>query len=489
MVMDGQNHWGVSSSFQSVNWTADTYYTFTEDNIVGGSLRYYGNAYKGAPLWIGSVEGLRTVHLYLAQQAAGPCVAMFDNNATFTLHNVSETLEIECETSSANYDVQLTGSNATPDISGLTLIDPLSTVNTAVFGTDVGITAVTAHNTNVSIGHTTSNIPLFGIGTASLWRIDGFASMPTPAQYNAPSTLLMTGASGGAPSTGSGPLDFLTNYSGFSGAYSCARRLFSTYGGPLCNIRRAIDGAQIDFYPNAAGVIDRTSMTLFCASTTCYIAIEYDQSGGNNNAANGTASTQPQVVFDTAVNYSICGLWGSASNISLTVTANSSINNLFLTGGFLSFVGDRTAAITNAARYVSKVASSSGWELSGAYSAGFGYPQFTVDASAANGAWISSTLAPSLGGHIFDVNYSYSSLSNLPTLGLDGGAQSFQSSIQPSGSIADSHNLIIGNSVAGGSGYPGTICEVVLARQSLSVTQIEAIRRNQALFYRISGVL
>ena len=38
MVLDGQNHWGVSSSFQTVTWPADTYYTFTENNIIGGSL-------------------------------------------------------------------------------------------------------------------------------------------------------------------------------------------------------------------------------------------------------------------------------------------------------------------------------------------------------------------------------------------------------------------------------------------------------------------
>ena len=30
MVMDGQNHWGVASPFQTVSWPADTYYTFTE---------------------------------------------------------------------------------------------------------------------------------------------------------------------------------------------------------------------------------------------------------------------------------------------------------------------------------------------------------------------------------------------------------------------------------------------------------------------------
>ena len=60
------------------------------------------------------------LHLYIAQLAAGPCVSLFDNNASFSLHNIGETLEIECESAAATYDVQLTGSNPTPNVSGLT---------------------------------------------------------------------------------------------------------------------------------------------------------------------------------------------------------------------------------------------------------------------------------------------------------------------------------------------------------------------------------
>jgi hypothetical protein len=48
---------------------------------------------------------------------------------------------------------------------------------------------------------------------------------------------------------------------------------------------------------------------------------------------------------------------------------------------------------------------------------------------------------------------------------------------------------VIGNNAAGGSGWFGDICEVVLARQSLSAVQLDAIRRNQASFYGVAGVL
>lgn len=489
MVLDGQNHWGVSSSFQSVNWPSDTYYTFTENNIIGGSLRYYGASYRGAPLWMASVEGLRTTHLYIAQSASGPCVSLFDNNATFTLHNISETLEIECESSAATYDVQLTGPNSNPNVNGLTVIDQLSTVNTAILGVDSGIASVTAHGSNVMLGHSSTNVPLFGIGSAGLWDFDGAVNLPYAWEYNAPSSSLVSGVSGGVPMNGAGPIDFISLTSGLAGAYSCARRLAFSYNGPLCNVRRANDSASIDFYPSSAGVIDKSAISTFCANTSCYIVTEYDQSGNGNPARNPTPATQPTLVTEgSALNYAVCGTWGNGGNASLAVNANSAVNNLFATGGFASVVSNKSAAITNSMRLLSRLSGSLGWEISGAYTAGNSFPQFTIDASGGNGVWVSSSAMPPTGAQIYDVSYSYGSQSNIPTLGVNGAATSYQSATQPSGSIGDSNNLIIGNNALGGYGWPGDICEVVLARQPLSATQIEAVRRNQAVFYGLSGV-
>jgi hypothetical protein len=490
MVMDGQNHWGVSSAFQTVSWPADTYYTFTENNIFGGSLRYYGSSYKGAPLWIGSVEGLRTLHLYVAQLAVNPCVSMFDNNANGTLHNISETLDIECEAFSANYDVQLTGSNPNPNVSGLTVFDPLSTVSTAILGVDSGISGVVAHSSNITVGHTTGNPPLFALGSAQLWTLDGVVNLPFAWEYNAPASTVVSGVSGGAPMNSVGPLDFLNPATNVAGAYSCARRLSFAYKGPLCNIRRASDSASADFYADATGAMDRSTVGTFCANTSCFITIEYDQSGNSNHARNATNATQPALTIEgSGLNYATCGVWGNGSNFSLTVTQNTSLNNLFLAGGFASVVQNKTATITNANRLLSKASGSAGWELSGAFALGYGYPQFINYASTTNGVWISSTFMPSAGGHIFDVTYNDASLSNVPTFGIDGGALSYQSATQPAGTISDNNNLTIGNTAAGGLGWPGDICEVVLARQSLSAVQIDAIRRNQAVFYGLGGVL
>jgi hypothetical protein len=490
MVMDGQNHWGVSSSFQSVTWPADTYYTFTENNIIGGSLRYYGSTYKGTPLWIASVEGLRTIHLYIAQLATGPCVSLFDNNATNSSHNIGETLEIECESSAATYDVQVTGPNPTPNVSGLTVFDELNTTNTGILGVDSGITSVTAHSANIAVAHAAFNVPLFGIGSAAQWNLDGAVNLQYPWEYNAPGSALVSGLAGGVPMNGGAPIDFLSSTAGVSGAYSCARRLSFAYNGPLCNIRRSSDSTAVDFYPNPAGVIDKSALTTFCANTSCFIATEYDQTGNGNSAHNSNASTQPALAIEgSGLNYAVCGTWGNGGSASLTINSNTSINGVFASGGFVSAVTNRTATITNAMRLVSKLSGGAGWEISGAYTLGFGYPQFTLDATGVNGAWVSSTPMPSSGGQIIDVALSYASLSNVPALGVNGASAVYQSATQPSGTISDLNNLVIGNNAAGGFGWPGDICEVVIARQTLSPAQIDAIRRNQAVFYGISGVL
>jgi hypothetical protein len=490
MVLDGQNHWGLSSPFQSITWPADTYYTFTENNIIGGSLRYYGSGAQGAPLWVASLPGLRLVHIYAAQGAQGPCVYLFDNNATYSVHNINEVLEVQCESGNATYDVQLTGSNPNPVVDGLEIIDPQTTVNTAVLGVDPGIASVTAHNSVAKIGYSTSSVPLFAIGAASLWNFDGEVRMPATFEYNAPGGSRVQGGAQGVSWSAEGPLDVLNSYNGVAAAYSCARKLTYTYAGPLCNIRRASDSVAIDFYPNPAGVIEKSALSAFCAGTSCFIALEYDQSGNGQPARNVTASTQPAVVIEGAgLNYAVCGVWGNASNVSLTVNASTTINNLFGVGGFVSVVTNNTATPTSADRLLSRVSGSTGWEISGAITAGFRFPQFTLDASVTNGAWVSATPFPSSGGLIFDIVFNYSIPSSSPAFAINGLTSANQSSVSPVGAISDTNNVVIGNSAAGGLGWAGDICEVVVARQSLSAVQLEAIRRNQAVFYGLAGVL
>ena len=500
-VMDGQNHWGLSSSFVTVVWPADTYYTFTEDNVFSGSFRYYGTG-NGAPLWMGSVVGANFVHVYgRVSLAPGPCTYLFDNAATNSVGNRDNKLGIQCETAGNNvlgYDVELTGSNPTPNISGIQLTDEQSTAFTAFLALDAGITSVTAHNAKIDLGRSTNNqstnnqIPLFQIGTAQLWNMDGEATLSAIAQFNAPNGSGIAGTAQGVQLSNDGPLDILSpaaNPIGVAGAYSCARRLSQYYGGPLCNIRRGSDGTAIDFYPNAAGVFDRTALNVFCANTSCSITTEYDQTGNGHDAVNSNTSTQPKVVLETGMNGAVCGSWGSVSGTYLSVAQNSAINDLFYSGGsggFASSVTNVTNVPSGINRIFSKTATY-GWILDGGGTS-FNQPRLQIFASGTSGNYraISSY---GLGPHVFDASINALAPSPIAIIGLDGVNLSLGVQTAPSGALDDTTaSLFLGNGNAGTQTWVGDICEGILYRQLPNALQIEAVRRNQAVFYGLSGV-
>jgi non-reducing end alpha-L-arabinofuranosidase len=66
-------------------------------------------------------------------------------------------------------------------------------------------------------------------------------------------------------------------------AHSTTRALYSSYNGPLYQVRRASDNATRDIgLLSAGGVANAATQDSFCAGTSCVITIIYDQSGRNN---------------------------------------------------------------------------------------------------------------------------------------------------------------------------------------------------------------
>jgi len=86
----------------------------------------------------------------------------------------------------------------------------------------------------------------------------------------------------------------LNDYSGASAAYSL-RLLDNTYSGNAVRVRRASDNTEQDI-GFANNQLDTTSLETFCSGTDGFVAIWYDQSGNAANAAQATASKQPQIV-------------------------------------------------------------------------------------------------------------------------------------------------------------------------------------------------
>ena len=104
--------------------------------------------------------------------------------------------------------------------------------------------------------------------------------------------LLRRGAFGGGG--GDSFTGLLDTYSGAAAAYSL-RQLSSTYEGDAIVVRRASDNTtqSIGFVDNE---LDTTSLESFCSGTDGFVTTWYDQSGNGNNATQGSAAAQPQIV-------------------------------------------------------------------------------------------------------------------------------------------------------------------------------------------------
>jgi hypothetical protein len=67
-------------------------------------------------------------------------------------------------------------------------------------------------------------------------------------------------------------------------AHGTTRALYSSYSGPLYQVKRGSDGVTADIAPlSAGGVANAAAQDSFCNGTTCLITIIYDQSGRGNH--------------------------------------------------------------------------------------------------------------------------------------------------------------------------------------------------------------
>ncbi|MBV4366309.1 arabinofuranosidase catalytic domain-containing protein [Erwinia phyllosphaerae] len=74
------------------------------------------------------------------------------------------------------------------------------------------------------------------------------------------------------------------------------RRLFSSYNGPLINVRRSSDETTADIGFTSDGVLDAAALLDFAGEGDAFITIWYDQSGNGVHATRSVASGQPRIV-------------------------------------------------------------------------------------------------------------------------------------------------------------------------------------------------
>ncbi|KAF2496513.1 Arabinosidase B [Lophium mytilinum] len=88
-----------------------------------------------------------------------------------------------------------------------------------------------------------------------------------------------------------GPCDlYATGGTPCIAAHSTTRALYSSYTGPLYQVKRGSDNTTTNIAPlSAGGVAEAAAQDSFCASTTCLITIIYDQSGHGNHLTQASA--------------------------------------------------------------------------------------------------------------------------------------------------------------------------------------------------------
>ncbi|WUH88957.1 cellulose binding domain-containing protein [Streptomyces sp. NBC_00433] len=75
-------------------------------------------------------------------------------------------------------------------------------------------------------------------------------------------------------------------------AHSTTRALYSSYNGPLYQVRRSSDNSTRDIgVLSAGGYADAASQDSFCSGTSCVITVIYDQSGRSNNLTQAPAGS------------------------------------------------------------------------------------------------------------------------------------------------------------------------------------------------------
>lgn len=479
VIMDGSNHWRASSAFVSITAPVDTWQSLTLTNFLGSNLR----GSQGA-VWISGTGGLHMVNTY-AVAGGKSCVDLYDSVPSISKWGLS--LDLNCETSSGNtqYEYFFTGPNPTP-----TYFDfkyrGYHQATVATFGFDSGITAVNLPDLDLVLHHVSPIVPMFS--KAALVTGSGKVSFQDPSQWNAPASF-----------------DGATVYSTFSSvmlsdilpnptlAISCSRLVVRSYTGALCRVQRASDSATFDLFPDNTGSLDTRAARLFCNGTNCGVQIAFDQTGNNGNLLQTTVASQPVLSFASAsIGNRASMVWNTAA--SLTIVPQASVNDIFATGGYMTAaVLQSNNALAN--RLFAKL------DGSGASNPGNGIDfrvnpsaanPITVDygASTSNGVWTTSATL-SLAAHVYDMQYSAALNANVPVVGVDG-ANLALGATQPVGTMSSdsAQNFILGNNAltAGTRGFIGNICEIMFWKTAPTAAQLEAIRRNEAAYYKIAAV-
>lgn len=183
LVLDGANHWGVTSAFVTESLAADTNYSFTMDSFINLNAQHFG---AGTPIWIENAHGFAFIGSYAQAVSAAQCIQLF-TPSTGGIFTQDMQFHLHCE-NNRSYTFSLIGSNTAPALAGLEYIDHYPEATVALFD-DSTPTTVTANDFGVKVVNSlTSNIALWK--TPSKWSVSTRGIyLPTSGSYSAPNAI------------------------------------------------------------------------------------------------------------------------------------------------------------------------------------------------------------------------------------------------------------------------------------------------------------
>jgi hypothetical protein len=364
------------------------------------------------------------------------------------------------------YVGDVSGSGTVPALTAGTIDQTSPTVGTTltVSGSNADSYATFQWNRNGSpIGGATS-------ATYTLVSADASASITRTVSLGDKQTPATTSAVTVGGSTL--PLDSLT---GVQFALSAARRLLTSYTGPLIRVRRSSDNTEQDIGYDGAGLLDTTALLSFVGSGDGFVRTIYEQSNSRNFVMT-TQANQPRIVSAGAVDtfFGRPAMVFDGTNDRIEWAPSSTT----LTVNTVNAVCRRTSGPTGGGRLFQLANQGGGDGVSVGYIAsGGGFGRFAGKGSggAGSGSFTADTLQIITAVGVDAGNARYFVNGTLNNAGTSW----------PTGSTTTGTD---GARIGAATGSPGTfwsgpISELTAFSGSLSTADRAALEANQAAFY------
>lgn len=263
-------------------------------------------------------------------------------------------------------------------------------------------------------------------------------------------------------------------------AYS-VRRLRTAYTGPVFEVTRASDSTTTNISPLLNGDPNLAQLGNFCAATVCSVDKWYDQNNGTNcNAVQPTLALQWNInLADTTLNNRLSFISVDSALTHLDTPAScAAISNMMATDMWNINVITALAPVTQVGRVWSK-----GQNLSRIASTA-SRSMLWMQGATISGNWFFPTLA--ISSHVVDTEYSSLALTNVPVMTYDGVAQTFNSPVQPTGTIVSdaANGLTLFNDATLLRSWVGNFSEVIFFRDAIpSAGDMTTLRTNEKAYF------